>query len=86
VSEKDIALKDVVKSYLFNSQIVTVSSGEQVLVAPVECSENSAVKSYLDHWVGNDQFRIKKVMYYDLRESMQNGGGPACLRLRVPMS
>jgi len=26
------------------------------------------------------------VHFLNLRESMQNGGGPACLRLRVPLS
>ena len=29
---------------------------------------------------------MTEVRYLDVRESMRNGGGPACLRLRVPMT
>jgi len=86
VKEKDVSMEDVVKSYLFNSQIITASSGEQFLAAPMECSENNIIRSFLDHWVGDSRFPIKKIKYFNLRESMQNGGGPACLRLRVQMS
>ena len=44
-----------------------------------------AVKSYLDE-LEKSQVGVNKVVYYDLGQSMSNGGGPACLRLRVVMS
>ena len=52
---------------------------------PIECAENNAVKSYLDE-LESDHPAIGTVQYLDLRESMNNGGGPACLRLRVVMT
>ena len=55
------------------------------MVVPAECESNVAVKRYLDGLVVNGQC-IDKVVYYDLGQSMSNGGGPACLRLRVVMS
>ena len=55
------------------------------LIVPIECAENNAVKCYLDA-LERDHPAISNVQYLDLRESMNNGGGPACLRLRVVMT
>lgn len=86
VAENDISLDDAVKTYLFNTQLLSVpGSDDMLLVAPVECEENEKVANYLAHVVKADK-RISRIIYFDLRQSMKNGGGPACLRLRVPMS
>lgn len=82
VSEADVPLADVISSYLFNAQLVTLPSGEQALVVPTEAMATASVKRWLDaHLAGNGP--IRQVLPVDVRQSMANGGGPACLRLRV---
>jgi succinylarginine dihydrolase len=77
-----VSLEDAISSYLFNSQLVTLPSGGMALVLPEEARENERVWRWLQTLVaGNGPVRELKVI--DVRESMRNGGGPACLRLRV---
>ena len=81
-----VSLEDAVASYLFNSQLLSLPDQSRCsLIVPIECAENNAVKSYLDE-LESDHPAISTVQYLDLRESMNNGGGPACLRLRVVMT
>lgn len=76
-----VSLADAITSYLFNAQLVT-AGGVQTLIIPEEARRNAAVWSWLqDHLAGNGP--IRRVEVVDVRESMANGGGPACLRLRV---
>ncbi len=77
-----ISLADAVQSYLFNAQLVTLPSGEMALILPLEAKENIHVWSWLQEMIaGNGP--IRRLVPVDVRESMANGGGPACLRLRV---
>ena len=85
VSESQILLEDAIRSYLFNSQLITLPTGEMIFIAPAECEEVTSVKNYLDEMVQADN-PITRVEIFDLRESMKNGGGPACLRLRVVLN
>ncbi len=82
VPDSEVSLGDAVKSYLFNSQLVTLPSGETALIAPTECRDTPSVKGWLDRHLSSNG-AIRKVEYVDVRQSMANGGGPACLRLRV---
>lgn len=83
---KDVPISDVVKSYLFNSQLISLPrDGKMALIAPGESEETKSVASYLAALTSSDS-PITEVHYMNLRESMQNGGGPACLRLRVVMT
>jgi succinylarginine dihydrolase len=82
----EVPLEDAVKSYLFNSQLLTLPDGSMALVAPGECEENPRVKAAIDRVISDAANPLKRVIYMDVRESMRNGGGPACLRLRVPMT
>ncbi len=77
-----IDLDTAIRSYLFNSQLVTLPDGSMALVLPAEARENAAVWSWLTDVVASDG-PIKRLEVVDVRESMRNGGGPACLRLRV---
>lgn len=79
-----ISLDMAVQTYLFNSQIFTLSDGIFALLAPTECQENRIVNAYINEMT--QQTPIKKVYFCDIRESMQNGGGPACLRLRIVLN
>ncbi len=77
-----VSLADAIRSYLFNSQLVTVPDGSMALILPTEAHDCGPVKAYLDSLAaGNGP--IRAVHYVEVRESMRNGGGPACLRLRV---
>jgi succinylarginine dihydrolase len=84
VPESEVSVPDAVSSYLFNSQLVTVTGDRIALVAPMECRENERVRGYIESVVGTGT-GIDEVHYFDLRQSMQGGGGPACLRLRVSL-
>ena len=77
-----VSLDDAIRSYLFNSQLLTLPTGEMVLVLPRECAENARVKAWLDTMLASNG-PIRACHFIDVRESMRNGGGPACLRLRV---
>ncbi len=85
VKTSDVSVLDAVKTYLFNTQIITLPSGDMTIIAPTECQENAAVSSYLDALVDKGT-PIKSVNYFDVKQSMRNGGGPACLRLRVALT
>ncbi|MFL0797042.1 MAG: N-succinylarginine dihydrolase [Cellvibrionaceae bacterium] len=89
VLDKDVSLKDAISSYLFNSQLLASPDGsmdEMTLIAPIECEENPAVNIYLEKLLADDSQPIRHVNFVDVRQSMSNGGGPACLRLRVVLN
>jgi succinylarginine dihydrolase len=82
VPDAEVPLADAIRSYLFNAQLVTPPDGEMTLVVPSEARETPSVWSWLQrHLASNGP--IRKVEVVDVRQSMANGGGPACLRLRV---
>jgi succinylarginine dihydrolase len=85
VSEQQVPLADAVSSYLFNSQLVQLPDETMALIAPAESRENPRTRAFLDHLLQQNT-PIKKVHYVDVRQSMNNGGGPACLRLRVVLT
>ena len=80
-----VSVQDAVSSYLFNSQLLSLANGKTVLVIPQECENNPRVWSYLQSLVSGDS-PIDETLVFDLKQSMSNGGGPACLRLRVVMN
>jgi len=82
VPETAVSLPEAVRSYLFNAQLITPASGEMTLVIPAESWESAPVRAWLEGMLaGNGPIRHVRVV--DVRQSMANGGGPACLRLRV---
>ncbi|RDU97007.1 N-succinylarginine dihydrolase [Trinickia dinghuensis] len=85
VPDSRVSVSDAVSSYLFNSQLLARADGRDVLVVPQECRENPRVAAYLDDLMDGSG-PIGEVLVFDLRESMKNGGGPACLRLRVVLN
>ena len=85
VSEREVTLERAVGTYLFNSQLLARSGGGMLLVAPAECRSDAAVGALLERLVSGTG-PIREVLTFDLKQSMQNGGGPACLRLRVALT
>jgi len=79
-----VAVEDAVRSYLFNSQLLSRDDGSMLLVVPEECRNNERVWGYLQQLTSQGS-AVKEVKVFDLKQSMQNGGGPACLRLRVAL-
>ena len=86
VKASELSLEDAVRTYLFNSQLVSLASGTMAIIAPSESQENAAARAALDRIVADPSNPINAVYVQDLRESMRNGGGPACLRLRVQLA
>ena len=85
VPTEQVSIKDAVSTYLFNTQIVTLSDNNMAIIAPMHCRENKSVHTYLQQLV-TDGSPINQVKFFDVNESMKNGGGPACLRLRVALN
>jgi len=82
VSASAIGLAEAIASYVFNGQLVTLPEGGMALVVPAEAREAPRVWAWLqEHVAGNGP--IRAIECVDVRQSMANGGGPACLRLRV---
>ncbi|HMI39829.1 MAG TPA: N-succinylarginine dihydrolase [Sphingomicrobium sp.] len=82
VSDAEVPLADAIKSYLFNAQLVTPSDGAMTLIVPSEARETPSVWAWLQRHLASNG-AIRRVEVVDVRQSMANGGGPACLRLRV---
>jgi succinylarginine dihydrolase len=85
VSEQQVPLKQAVETYLFNSQLVTLPDGSMSLIAPIECRQQPQVARFIEELIGADN-PIRSTHFLDVRQSMMNGGGPACLRLRVVLT
>ncbi len=85
VREAELPLADAVATYLFNSQLIERPDGRFLLVASAECRAHRAASEVIDRLMASDG-PVAEVLAFDLRQSMRNGGGPACLRLRVPLT
>nr|WP_205598067.1 N-succinylarginine dihydrolase [Caulobacter sp. 17J65-9] len=86
ISAADLPLEDAVKSYLFNSQLLVVPGEDRlVLLAPTETADNPRAHAAAQS-LATANGPIGRVEYVDVRQSMRNGGGPACLRLRVVLT
>lgn len=81
-----VSIEDAVGSYLFNSQLLSNPDGSMTLVVPGECQEREAVWRCLQDYLLAGNNPISEVVVKDVKQSMRNGGGPACLRLRVVLS
>ena len=82
VPESAVSLEEAIRTYLFNAQLLTLPTGEMALVVPTECQESASVWAWCEHMLATNG-PIRKVIPVDVKQSMANGGGPACLRLRV---
>ena len=85
VAESDLTLDECIASYLFNSQLVTLPNGSMAIIVPTECREAARVWTYLES-LRVEHPVIERIEVVDVRQSMKNGGGPACLRLRVVLT
>lgn len=82
VPDSAVSLAEAIKTYLFNAQLVTLPEGGMALIVPEECRESPSVWRWCEQMTASNG-PIRQVIPVDVRQSMANGGGPACLRLRV---
>jgi succinylarginine dihydrolase len=85
VKAEEVSLEDAVASYLFNSQIVTLPAGGMCLILPKDAEDNPRTKASVDRLLASNG-PVREARYLDVKQSMRNGGGPACLRLRVVLT
>ncbi|MCL2450422.1 MAG: N-succinylarginine dihydrolase, partial [Polyangiaceae bacterium] len=85
VPESQVPVARAVAAYPFNSQVVTLADGTMAIVAPADAHADRASRALLEG-LASGAGPVRAVHYIDVRQSMQNGGGPACLRLRVPLT
>ena len=82
VTSSAVTLQEAIRTYLFNAQLLMLPDGTMALIVPEECRESPSVWGWAQAMLaGNGP--IRQVIPVDVRQSMANGGGPACLRLRV---
>ena len=86
VSSADLPLADAISSYLFNSMLVQIPGEDRLtLICPTETRDNARSHAVAERLAASNG-PIGRVEYVDVRQSMRNGGGPACLRLRVVLT
>ena len=81
ILSSDISLADLVSSYLLNSQLITVQNNEMLMLLPEEVQNHTNCMRWLDEVQSSSS--IKHIKFVDIRQSMMNGGGPACLRFKA---
>ncbi len=86
IAQNEISIQDAVDTYLFNSQLISVPGQGMILIAPQECEHHPRVKKCINTFINDSTNPINRVYFFDLKQSMRNGGGPACLRLRVVLN
>ena len=86
ITADELSLEDAVATYLFNSQLITLPASDHrmALIYPCECADSDRAMAVIDHLIAGDN-PIIEARPATVSQSMRNGGGPACLRLRVPM-
>lgn len=84
-SERELAVSDAVAAYPFNSQLISKPNAKMAIVAPTESEQCNAAHEFLTR-VRDESQVVDEVIYLEVNASMNNGGGPACLRLRVAMT
>ncbi|MCA9404231.1 MAG: N-succinylarginine dihydrolase [Candidatus Omnitrophica bacterium] len=84
ISRSDLSVEQAVESYFFNSQLLSDAEGRMILVCPEETRMPAADR--VVEQIRQEDNPVSEVRYVPVRESMLNGGGPACLRLRVPVT
>ncbi|UAB77573.1 N-succinylarginine dihydrolase [Erythrobacter sp. SCSIO 43205] len=82
VPSAKVTMAEAIRTYLFNAQLITLPDGSMNLIVPEECRESASVWAYCEEMMASNG-PIREVVPVDVRQSMANGGGPACLRLRV---
>ncbi|MEZ5690420.1 MAG: N-succinylarginine dihydrolase [Rickettsiales bacterium] len=87
IKDSELTVEEAINTYFFNSQIVSKSSGGMVIIAPQELRDlyGGKAANLMEKIIADNSNPLSEIIYMNLKQSMRNGGGPACLRLRVPL-
>jgi succinylarginine dihydrolase len=88
-SSRELPVENAVAAYPFNSQLLPLPDGSMTILAPEDSRADEHARAFLERVVADCAAKdgpVRAVKYIDVRQSMHNGGGPACLRLRVPLT
>jgi succinylarginine dihydrolase len=85
IKAEEFSLEHALKTYFFNSEFIKGKDGSQVLVMSEKCQHDAKVHAQLER-IQTAYNKEIKTIYVDLDDSLKNGGGPACLRLRVQLN
>ncbi|OJU81432.1 MAG: hypothetical protein BGO10_01885 [Chlamydia sp. 32-24] len=83
VRDEELTLSDAVKTYFFNSQLITLKDQSMALIAPAECELHPKAYALTQRLLNDPNIPISSIYFINLSQSLWNGGGPACLRLRL---
>jgi len=81
----ELPVAEAVRTYPFNSQLVTLPDGGMAVIAPEESRTSPLARAFLERVLAESN-AVRALHFVDVNGSMKNGGGPACLRLRVPLT
>lgn len=81
IPKQEIPLNILVDSYLLNSQLVSNPHGNMTLIMPSEVQNFNECTEWLEKI--RSETPITDLRYIDIKQSMMNGGGPACLRFKI---
>jgi succinylarginine dihydrolase len=84
-TNEELPVADAVRAYPFNSELVTLPNGSLAIIAPEESRATPSARRFLERVLSGDN-AVSALHYVDVNGSMKNGGGPACLRLRIPLT
>ena len=84
-SSAELPPERAIAAYPFNSQVFALADGAIAIIAPADAREDESSRRFLERVLATADV-VAAIHYIDVRQSMQNGGGPACLRLRVPLT
>lgn len=89
VRESDLSVDEAIASYLFNSQLLTpgdaADAPRMLLLCAQQCARMPRVRELIERFLADPGNPIEAVNFVTLDQSMSNGGGPACLRLRMQL-
>jgi succinylarginine dihydrolase len=83
-TEEELPVAAAIAAYPFNSQLLALPDGSMTIIAPEDARDEPHARAFLERVVALNG-PIGSVHYLDLRQSMENGGGPACLRQRIAL-
>jgi succinylarginine dihydrolase len=85
VSEAELPLAEALSTFVFNTQLVTAPDGSITALVTERATSSPAARAALAR-LREEVPAVREVRALDVGESLRNGGGPACLRLRVPLA
>ncbi len=85
IADHELHLSDLIASYLLNSELITLSTGRMALIAPLQARDNPHSLRFIERLLAEDN-PVDNVYYFDIGESMKNGGGIRCGRLSVSLT